>query len=288
MSEGAFTLTELLIALALMVIVTGGAFQMLQSGMRASACYDDDYLLYQDALLAMKRMSSGLKSCTYIHFPNSYRTTRSVLAFSGDTNADNDFYFDDPAFPRVTCDFSADVTADGAPGILGWDDNGDGWVDYGPNDSDDEGYMADEDPVDGIDNDGDGMVDEDPGTDMNGDGRPGLAGVDDDSDGNVDEGSYQDDDEDGRIDEDPMVPRIFSVDTATKTLQELTAARAVVQNLCTHVTAFSATYVDDDQPDTAPRVLLSLTITGDDAKVYTFAEYVYLRNVLERCGKRVR
>ena len=111
--------------------------------------------------------------------------------------------------------------------------------------------------------------------------------MDDDGDGVVDEGAAADADEDGQSDEDPLVPRIFAVDATTKTLQELRADRTVVQNLCTHVTSFSASYWNDDAWKTAPQVTVTFVITTDAGKTYTLSGVAYLRNVLERTGKRV-
>ena len=51
------------------------------------------------------------------------------------------------------------------------------------------------DPINGIDDDGDGSIDEDPPADTNGDGCAGVCGVDDDGDGIDDEGARHDDDE---------------------------------------------------------------------------------------------
>ena len=45
-----------------------------------------------------------------------------------------------------------------------------------------------DDPVNGVDDDDDNNVDEDPASDNNGDGCPGVCGVDDDGDGQIDEG----------------------------------------------------------------------------------------------------
>jgi prepilin-type N-terminal cleavage/methylation domain-containing protein len=47
-------------------------------------------------------------------------------------------------------------------------------------------------------------IDEDPGTDGDGSGDPGLSGVDDDGDGSTDEGATNDDDEDGQSQEDAL------------------------------------------------------------------------------------
>jgi hypothetical protein len=53
------------------------------------------------------------------------------------------------------------------------------------------------------------------------------------------------------------------------------------------VTAFTVTY---EPPDAThdPRILISLTLTGDDGETLRFTEYVVPRNVLQKIGKRVR
>ena len=72
--------------------------------------------------------------------------------------------------------------------------------------------FSNEDPINGIDDDGDGDIDEDPPGDMNNDNAPGIAGVDDDGDGQTDEGGDdRDDDEDGQADEDWLDPVVFSL-----------------------------------------------------------------------------
>lgn len=132
-----------------------------------------------------------------------------------DANNDKDFQDDnnngirDPGeLERIDEDSGADKSNDGANGIVGIDDNGDGSVDNGASPSagvrvdDDEDGAGTEDPVNGIDDDGDGSIDEDSKGDMNHDAEPGLAGVDDDGDGSVDEGIANDDDEDGTHNED--------------------------------------------------------------------------------------
>jgi len=76
---------------------------------------------------------------------------------------------------------------------------------------DDDEYfgIVNEDPINGIDDDGDGRVDEDPSSDMNGDACPGICGIDDDGDNSIDEGGGNDDDEDGRTNEDWYDPVVF-------------------------------------------------------------------------------
>jgi type II secretory pathway pseudopilin PulG len=117
---------------------------------------------------------------------------------------------------RVDEDWPADMNGDGRNGIRAVDDRGEGVADNPllfTTDDDEGGVLvladSDEDPLDGIDNDGDGSIDEDVGADMNGDGAPGVAGVDDDGDGAVDEGAASDDDEDGASDEDWLDTVVF-------------------------------------------------------------------------------
>jgi hypothetical protein len=111
---------------------------------------------------------------------------------------------------RVDEDRSDDASNDGAAGIIGIDDDGDGAVDEGsivPDDDEDAG--DDEDFVNGADDDGDGSIDEDAPHDNNSDGQSGIAGIDDDGDGSVDEGHQHDDDEDGTRDEDWLDVHVF-------------------------------------------------------------------------------
>jgi hypothetical protein len=148
----------------------------------------------------MERMTDGVRRSTYILIPNAHSPTREILAFSGRINDDDDYYFNDPLFPRIDEDTAFDMDEDGDDGIIGIDDGGDGYIDEGVADSDDdEGSYADEDPHDGVDNDGDGNVDEDISADSNADGAPGINRMDDDGDGPIDEGEVWDDDEDGTI-----------------------------------------------------------------------------------------
>ena len=95
------------------------------------------------------------------------------------------------------------------------DDDGDGQVDEGNGYSDDESTTSNDDPLNGVDDDNDGNVDEDPASDSNGDGCPGICGVDDDGDGTIDDGSTDDDDEDGGTFDDPYDPVVFFLDGAS-------------------------------------------------------------------------
>jgi hypothetical protein len=85
--------------------------------------------LQREGLLAMERMTSGLRRATFLLIPNQHTPSRDVLAFSGLVNDDGDFYFGDPLFPKYDEDLATDMDEDGANGMLGWDDDGDGAID---------------------------------------------------------------------------------------------------------------------------------------------------------------
>ena len=119
---------------------------------------------------------------------------------------------DDDRDGLIDEDLYNDAANDTAPGIYLIDDDGDGLIDESNSwwwDDDETNAVIDEDPLDGIDNDGDLNVDEDPGGDSNGDGCSGVCGVDEDGDGLVDEDDPEDDDEDGRVNEDGYNPVVF-------------------------------------------------------------------------------
>lgn len=286
------TLVELLVSLTIMALVGAAAAAALHTCLQAHRFSDQKSELVQEGILAIERMTSGVRSCTYLLIPNSHNTTRDILAFSGAVNDDGDYYFDDPLFPRIDEDPSDDVNDDGKPGIENYDDDGDGTVDEDAINlkDDDEDGSQDEDPLDGVDNDSDGNIDEDSDTDANSDNDPGIQGMDDDGDGTVDEagaGGKKDDDEDGSFGEDPLNPVVYSFDSGTNTLREALPSTGATVDLSTHVSGFSVTY---ETPDAShePRVVISLTLTADDGTSVTFCEYVYPRNIVQKCGKKVR
>jgi hypothetical protein len=287
-SESAFTLVELVLTLALTSLIVTATVGLLRISLRAETAYDEENALQQEGLLAMEKMSAGVKKSVFLLIPNSARPTRGVLAYSDLTNADNDFYFDDSAFPRIAEDAPGDITADGFAGIKGFDYDGDGTLNEGNADNDDEGAIKDDDPLDGADNSPDGDIDEDPPGDANNDGASGLIGFDDNGDNFTDNGDPQDDDEDGRSDCDPVVPVVFVYNSARKTIEQRASNNVLIGDLCTHVTGFTAVYQWDATWASSPGVLLTLTLTGDDGKTYTFTEYSYPRNLMQRCGKRCR
>ncbi len=280
--EKGLTLVELLVAIMVLGLISVVITVFLSSAIQAQTSGSKRSALYHEGLMAMNRMTEAVRRCTYLTIPNSQTPTRNMLAVSGFYNDDNDFYFDDPLFPRIDEDAWYDMNSDGDDGIDGVDDDGDGSMDegfWGTND--DESWFEDEDPVDGIDNDGDGNIDEDSGADMNGDSDPGIVGIDDDGDGEIDEGNNEDDDEDGQRNEDPLNAMVFSIPSGT-VLREKHHYSSLESELSDKVTFFQVTY---EAPE---RILIELTLTGDEGENVTFKEYVYPRNTLQKTGKRVR
>ena len=281
--EKGLTLVELLMVVMIIGLISVAVTAFLSSLIHAQASGNKKSALYREGLGAMERMTEAVRRCTFLLIPNSHNPTRDILAVSGFINEDDDYFFDDPLFPRIDEDLAFDMDEDGNDGIAGTDDDGDGLIDEGIfGTDDDEDGSPNEDPLDGIDNDGDGNVDEDVGGDVNNDGAPGIAGVDDDGDGQVDEGSIWDDDEDGTYAETGLFPVLYSFDNGTSTLRESIPKLGETVDLLTHVTSFQVTY---EAPE---RILITLTLTGDDGESITFAEYVYPRNTYQKTGKRVR
>ena len=285
-NQNGLTLVELLVTIAIVGIIAGAAIPLLSASLDANNQGTSRSRLYHEGLLAMERMTAGVRTCTYLNVPNSHNPTRNYLIFSGSVNDDNDFYFGDPLFPRIDEDPFLDRNMDSDHGLIGFDDDGDGFTDEGFGDhDDDEDGLDDEDDLDGIDNDGDGNIDEDSWSHAESGLVAGIMGIDDDNDGTIDEGHLGDDDEDGTLDEDGTNEILYWVNgNQLMERHHWTGDQIVLSN---HATAFTVTY---DPPDAthAPRISISLTLTGDDGKSVQFLEYVYPRNLLQKTGKRVR
>ena len=270
------TLVELLFATAILGIIAAAATPLVSIFFEFHKNGAARFQLYHEGLIAMEHMTDAVRRSTFLLIPNAHSPTRDILAFSGYVNDDNDFYFTDTLFPKIDEDPKKEMIDNGLSGLAGVDDDGDTLIDESDRNDDDEDGSVDEDPLDGIDNDGDGNVDEDTGDDAN------IAGMDDDADGSVDEGDARDDDEDGAINEDPLNPVIYFYDSAINTLKVTYTNDGQTVVLSDHVTAFQVNY---EAPE---KILIALTLTGDDGESITFTEYVYPRNTFQRTGKRVK
>jgi hypothetical protein len=220
-----------------------------------------------------------------VMIPNAHAPVRDLVAFSGAFNDDGDYFFGDTLFPRIDDDPPGDLNADTLNGLAGIDDDGDGITDEtgaGLFDKDeDEDNLANEDNLDGLDNDGDGNIDEDMRDDLSDDGASGIKYMDDNGNGTVDEGHANDDDEDGLINEDPFNEVVYRYDAAAGTLTESTPHLGKSVVLSDKINLFRATF------EAPQRILIEMTL-ADGGKTLAFYEHVYLQNMFQRTGKRVR
>ena len=224
---------ELLIAIVLAALLLAAASGLIDNALGTEEVVEERNRLMREARFALRRMSAATGATDYVFVPqpdkpdtnwrenvreetvpasppegDSTKATAVLAVTLGpsiDLDANGIADADNDGDGRINEDPPADIANDDDPGIHLIDDGGEGMVDEGlfANADDDERLNAsNEDPINGIDDDGDGVIDEDPGSDLNGDGAPGIAGVDDDGDGQVDEGNNADDDEDGVDNED--------------------------------------------------------------------------------------
>ena len=282
LDEKGLSLIELLTAITIFAIIAVGATGLLSAALDSSSYGDKRYALYREGLIIMERLTGQVKRCTFLLIPNAHTATRDIIAVSGFTNDDGDNYFNDALFPRIDEDLNSGMSDDAKSGIASIDDDGDGSTDEANAAEDDEDEAVNEDKLDGQDNDGDGNVDEDVADDTNQDGAAGIESMDDDGDGSADEGLAEDDDEDGQANEDSLDPLLYFWESGNSTLKEKDANSGQTTVLSTRVTAFQATF---DSPD---RILITLTLTGDDGEIVTFSEYVHIENTYQRIGKRVK
>jgi prepilin-type N-terminal cleavage/methylation domain-containing protein len=242
---GGFTLIELLIALAIAAILIAGLTGVAGQVAATQDAVEDKNDLTRQAGFAMQRMVQAVSNSRLLllplndvpatNWPENIReqtvpptapigdSTLSTAVLSAtlpeyqDLDADGFPDADDDRDGRIDEDLPADRDFDSASGIYLIDDDGDGSVDESTsNADDDEAYsFANEDRIDGIDNDGDNNIDEDPGSDNNADGCPGVCSVDDDGDGAIDESAAADNDEDGSESDDWYNPVVFYMESGT-------------------------------------------------------------------------
>jgi len=239
-----FSLIELLLAVAIGAIVIAGMSGVVGQSLQSYDQVAAQNALTRDAQFAMQRIVRMVSHSRRLLLPladnpntnwpehvreetvpasppiGASTLATAVLAVTLPAYVDLDFDgfpdADDDRDGLIDEDLPNDSHHDFQPGIMLIDDDGDGTVDDGTGwAEDDEDGAENEDPLDGLDNDGDGSVDEDPPSDNNGDGCPGICGVDDDNDGQVDEGANDDDDEDGGSFDDPYDPVVFYLNSST-------------------------------------------------------------------------
>jgi prepilin-type N-terminal cleavage/methylation domain-containing protein len=242
---GGFTLIELLISLVIGSILLLALNGLVGQGLQTYAAVNGENDLNRQARFAMEQMVRSVSRSPQLLLPlNDNPATNwpehireqtippsppvgdsvaatAVLAVIQDRSVDLDRDgtpdADQDADGRFDEDPPGDLTNDQSPGIYLIDDDGDGLIDEGGNPADDDeaGGVSGDDPINGLDDDGDATTDEDPDNDVNLDGCPGICGVDEDGDGLIDESVAGDDDEDGVSDEDWLDPVVFYLDNGT-------------------------------------------------------------------------
>ena len=271
------TLLELLVAMSIISLLAGVTSRVLataieswdysrhQSEAMQSVCWALDRIVRKAR--GSNRLLLPLEGIDPNHPPH-------VLAFSAMIDTDGDSLIDE--------DPGADITGDGAAGILGIDDDGDGQIDEGPAADDDEDgyrffwwYQVDEDLVNGQDNDGDGFIDEDPAGDINGDGCSGVCGKDDNGNGLIDEGDAKDDDEDGVINEDPIEYWVYYLDGSGNLMERYYTGQADV--ILDRVTVFEVTRIESG---TASGVSLTVGVSTPDGEKICLNTKVYLKGII--------
>jgi len=274
-----------MVVTAVMGIIAVGASGLLLGALKAHEEGGTRLDLQREGLLVMERLNDAAQRCTFLLVPNSHAPVRSFMAMSGFVNDDDDYYFNDPLFPRIDEDIASDMNEDKWNGIGAIDEDGDGSVDentsYFSAADDDEDGRADEDPLNGIDDDGDGNVDEDCAWDTNWDGRPGIANFDDDGDGSIDEGNQGDDDEDGTTIEQGIFPHVFWYDAGSSTLTSWEVSSGESFVLSRHVAGFQVEYV-------GPELVTFRLRLQDGNETLSIEEHACIRNSAQRLGKRVR
>ena len=226
-SQAGLTLVETLLALAIAALMIAALGAIVGPTLNVWEAVDRDNQLTRDARFAVDRMTAAVRGTSRLLIPRAdnpitpySESLRDVLAVVLDPTLDRDgdgfADADNDKDAQVDEDGRHDTNRDGENGIQGIDDDGDGAVDEGAgNQDDDEDGQNNEDPINGLDDDGDGAIDEDFGNDMNDDGAPGVAGVDDDLDTFTDEGSNRDDDEDGADNKDWLDTVVYFLNGTT-------------------------------------------------------------------------
>jgi type II secretory pathway pseudopilin PulG len=188
---------ELLASLAIAAVLMVSVGTAVLQAMNAWSASDERNELNRQAQFAMQRITAAVLGSRRLLIPLAENPTtawsesiRDVLAVTLDPTLDRDgdgfADADNDKDGKVDEDLPADNTNDGVAGIVGLDSNGDGLVNNGNVKDNDEDGQNGEDPLNGVDDDGDGSIDEDIPAHMAG-GAQGVPFQDDDGDGQDDE-----------------------------------------------------------------------------------------------------
>ncbi len=305
-SRYGFTYVELMITLAIASLIILGLTGVVSQALQSQDAVSETNKLTRDARFAMQRMVKSISHSRKLLLPqrdkpgtnwpeNIREQTVPPSAPIGDsTLATAVLAVTLPAYVDLDGNAIPDADNDGdglidedlpddnhndfGTGIYLIDDGGNGQVDEGffDNDNDERASDVADDPINGVDDDADNNIDEDPPADMNADGCPGICGVDDDADGSIDEGGVDDDDEDGQADEDWYDPLVFYLDSGVLKVRNpvpwdetgfggITGRDFIISDLANNVTRFRVERLDNGSVVEIIDLTLELTspLTGE-------------------------
>ena len=248
-----FTLLELLAVLAGGAILIVGLSAVVGRALEAWDVTREQTELTRQGRFALDRMVAATNGTTRLLLPSPdngatvySESIRDVLAVLLDPTLDRDrdgfMDADNDKDGLVDEDLGDDATNDGAPGIVGVDDDNDSTVDEASPRDDDEDGLSDEDAANGVDDDGDGNVDED-------------------------EGSLADDDGDALANEDWLDPVVFRL-SGTALLERVPNPNPVDGTdysesvLAENVTQFRVERIPPGTDDRALLVHIALELVG--------------------------
>ena len=199
-SQRGISQIELLASLAIAAILMTAVGTAMYQGINAWSASNERNELNRQAQFTMQRITAAVSGTKHLLIPLAENTAttwsesiRNTLAVTLDPTLDRDgdgfADADNDKDGKVDEDLPADNSNDGVAGIIGLDSNGDGMLNNGAVGDNDEDGKSGEDPVNGMDDDGDGPVDEDIPAHMAG-GAQGLPFQDDDGDGKTNEDWY--------------------------------------------------------------------------------------------------
>ncbi len=300
------SLVELLISVSIAGLIMLSINGMLAMGLQSAQATQKKNALTRQAQFAMNLMVKTIQESPRLLLPLANSPIRGdtaddhgVVAVTlnhirdldgnGIPDADND---GDGLFDE---DLPDDANNDGRRGIAYIDDDKKYGAEFSSffNNDDDEDYAflvntnRNEDWIDGVDNDNDGLIDEDPPADMNNDGCSGACDVDEDGDGNNNEDAAEDDDEDEQSDEDWYDSVVFyekngnlyqrtPVPWDENTDGSITGKDYIESILVENVSSFVVTRLTTDS-DSTQIVDLKLDLTNPDGEIFSLNTQVRIR-----------
>ena len=260
-----FTLLELVAVLAGSAILMVGLSGVVG---RALATWDvtrEQTQLTRQGRFALDRIVAATNGAGQLLVPGPDNVAtgyseaiRDVLAVLLDPTLDRDrdgfADADNDKDGLVDEDLGDDATNDGAPGIVGVDDDNDSTTDEASTRDDDEDGLVDEEPVDGTDDDGDGRIDED-------------------------SGSLADDDGDAIANEDWLDPVVFRL-SGTTLLERIPNPNPLDGTdytelvLAENVSQFRVERIPPGTDDRALLVLIALELVGPQGSTLSLSSHV--------------